>query len=330
MAREPRLLPSSCSNGALVAGLVQRHVSRLVALQAPVLKDTDPEPLHQMRVAMRRLRTTLSQFAPVVVLPAGVSDQRLAKSVRRLGMARDLDVLRERLDQDLVPGLPAEEQAALKPVFRQLKRERRIAYEHLVEVLRGRSYLELLARLQDWLREPVVTPLGREPLHRWLNEWQLPPVLELFAHPGWWAEDPRADADVMHQLRRQIKGVRYRLENLRDSGGRRQLECITCLRSLQDLLGDLHDLEVLAKAIDNQMSQTLEADLPVLARLLQERRDQAWSQWRQQALAIRGSRARRELIDGLRREASRHRLVGMCSAIHGRVAIRMARIQRAQ
>jgi CHAD domain-containing protein len=327
MALAPRL-PSRCSNGELVAGLVQRHVARLVALQAPVLKDTDPEPLHQMRVAMRRLRTTLRQFAPALVLPSGVSDQRLAKSVRRLGMARDLDVLRERLDQDLLPGLPGEEQAALKPVFRQLKRERRVAYGHLEEVLRGHSHLELLARLQDWLREPVFTPLGREPLHHWLNEWQLPPVLELFAHPGWWLEDPQADADVLHQLRKQIKGVRYRLENLRGSGGRRQLACIASLRNLQDLLGDLHDLEVLAKAIDHQMSRTLETDLPVLARLLHERRDQAWGQWRQQALAIHGSRARRALVDGLRREASRHRWTGMCSAIHGRVAVRMARIQR--
>ena len=329
MAREPRI-PSRCSIGELAAGLVERHVSRLVALQAPVLKDTDPEPLHQMRVAMRRLRTTLSQFAPALVLPAEVSDQRLAKSVRRLGMARDLDVLRQRLDQDLLPGLPAEEQAALKPVFRQLKRERRIAYGHLGEVLRGHSHLQLLARLQHWLREPAFTPLGREPLRCWLNEWQLPPLLELFAHPGWWAEDPRADADVVHELRKQIKGVRYRLENLRASGGRRQLACIASLRSLQDLLGDLHDLEVLAKAIDIQVPRALEADLPVLARLLQDRRDQAWHHWRQQACAIHRSRARRELIDGLRREASRHRLPAMCSAIPGCVAIRMARMRRAQ
>ena len=320
-----RRFPSNGTNGELVVDLVQKHVDRVVALQAPVLQDTDPEPLHQMRVAMRRLRATLSQFSPAVVLPAGVTDQRLAKSVRRLGMARDLDVLRERLDRDLVPGLPAEEQAALKPVFRQLKRERRIAYEHLVEVLRGRNHLEMLARLQHWLREPALTPLGKEPLNRWLSEWQVAPVLELFVHPGWWAQDPRADAEVVHHLRKEIKGVRYRLENLREFGGRRQHQCIARLRSMQDLLGDLHDLEVLAQAIDNQMPHNIEADLPVLAQTLQERRMQAWSQWRQQAVAFSSARARRGLMDGLRREMARQSLSDMGSLMCGRSATWMAR-----
>ena len=310
--------------------LVARQVARLTSLQAPVLADQDPEPLHQMRVAMRRLRTTLRQFAPVLILPSGVRDQRIAKSVRRLGLARDLDVLRERLEDDLVPELPERERRALEPVFRQLRRERRIAYDHLVEVLRGRSHLELLARLQDWLRQPRFTPLGEEPLHCWLWEWQLPPVLELFLHPGWRVSDAGGEADTVHDLRKQIKEVRYRLENLRGTGGPCQRDTVGQLRQLQELLGDWHDLEVLAKAIDDQMPRSLATDLPELAAQLRERRGDCWVRWREQAAELGASRSRRSRFEGLNREAGRLRIRVMCSGIPGRVSIRMAALRRAR
>ena len=325
---QPHLLAARCSNGELVTALVQQHVKRVAALQAPVLADEDPEPLHQMRVSMRRLRTTLRQFAPVVVLPSGVSDQRLAKSVRRLGMARDLDVLRERLDQDLLPVLPDHERKALKPVFRQLRRERRIAYEHLVDVLRGSGHLQLLAGLQGWLRQPQFTALGDEPLHRWLHEWQLPAVLELFLHPGWAVTEAGTQAETVHDLRKRIKDVRYRLENLRSSGGQQHRNAVGQLRAMQDLLGEWHDLEVLAKAIDNQMPRSLHADLPQLGLQLQQRRDRCWSSWREQAAKLSSTPARRRLFEALRREGNHHRLVAMCPAIPGRVSMRMAARQQ--
>lgn len=326
----PRPFPVTCTNGELAFLLVQRQVNRMVELHGPVLADEDPEPLHQMRVAMRRLRTTLRQFAPALVLPPGVSDQRIAKSGRRLGLARDLDVLRQRLDTELLPALPLEEKAALKPMFRQLKRERRIAYEHLEAVLRGSSHLQLLARLQAWLREPQFTPLGEEPLHRWLDTWQLPLLQQLFVHGGWWAEDPRGQAELVHDLRKEIKGARYRLENLRGTGANHQAMAIARLRSMQDLLGEWHDLEVLAKAIDNQMPRSLGMDLPALADLLELRRRQCWSQWREQARPLLRARGRHRLTAGLRREAARHHLVAVCSVIPRVVAIRMASLHRSR
>ncbi|MCP9914615.1 CHAD domain-containing protein, partial [Cyanobium sp. BA20m-14] len=86
------------SNGAYALDLLQKQVGKLVQLQAPVAAGEGTEPLHQMRVAMRRLSTTLVQFEPALQVPAALNNQRLAKWVRRLGMARDLDVLRERLE----------------------------------------------------------------------------------------------------------------------------------------------------------------------------------------------------------------------------------------
>jgi CHAD domain-containing protein len=322
----PRALPFSLShsNGEWAIQLVGRQAKRLAALQGEVLHDRDPEALHQMRVNLRRLRTTLQQFSPALVLPPAVRDQRLARSVRRLGMARDLDVLRDRLEQELAPGLPPAEQASLKPVLRQLKRERRVARERLKETLRGRGHLELLAQLQQWLRQPQLTPLGREPLQQWLHEWLLPPTLHLALHPGWWARDPVNEADTLHDLRKRIKNLRYQLENLRSIGSQKLGARINQLRNLQELLGELNDLAVLARAIDQQMPHSLERDLPALAIAMSQRREQCWIAWRRQAEQQHGGQTRRLLRLELIQIAARRRSRLMCSAIPEFVSIRVA------
>ena len=96
------------SGGAYAAGLIKSHVKEIVNLQSGVLKDQEPEPLHQLRVHLRRLRTLLVQFGPALVLPDRVTDQSLAKTGRRLGLVRDLDVLEGQIQQQL-PLLPAPE-----------------------------------------------------------------------------------------------------------------------------------------------------------------------------------------------------------------------------
>ena len=50
------------SNGAHGHALLQAHCKRMVALQGPVLRDSDAEPLHQLRVTMRKLRASLAQL----------------------------------------------------------------------------------------------------------------------------------------------------------------------------------------------------------------------------------------------------------------------------
>jgi hypothetical protein len=60
----PVLSSPVLSSGAYALDLIQRQVRRLGKLQGEVLADCDPEPLHQLRVSLRRLRTALSQFGP--------------------------------------------------------------------------------------------------------------------------------------------------------------------------------------------------------------------------------------------------------------------------
>ncbi|HYP04389.1 MAG TPA: CHAD domain-containing protein [Cyanobium sp.] len=275
--------PAGLSNGGHAVELIHQNTKRLVELHGPVLANRDPEPLHQMRVTMRRLRTCLHQFAPALQLPATVNERRIAKVGRRLGMARDLDVLRDRLQSDLLPHLGEAEGKALRPVLKQLRRERAQACEQLEGVLRSGNYLEMLSRLQRWQKEPRFTPLGEQPLQEWLVEWQAPLLTSLFSHPGWFVADLEGDLESVHDLRKQFKNARYGLENLASFTGRRCREWARRFKALQELLGELNDLQVLQKAIDDQLPGRLRDSLPRLHGLLQARADTCWGKWRSEA-----------------------------------------------
>ena len=68
MADSAGSAPDALRCGEHARDLIAARLARLVSLQADVLADHDPEPLHQMRVSFRRLRSSLEQFGPALVL----------------------------------------------------------------------------------------------------------------------------------------------------------------------------------------------------------------------------------------------------------------------
>jgi hypothetical protein len=296
--------PLSLSNGEFALGLIQRASRRLVDLQSEVVANRDPEPLHQMRVAMRRLRTALRQFGPALKLPEAIADQRIARVARRLGLARDLDVLRAHLDSNLLPKLPAQERQQLKPVLRQLQRERQHTQAQVEKTLRSGSYLNLLAELQRWQKAPKYTALGQRPLRHWLIEWQAPELVTIFQHPGWSVLEPDGAIKDVHDLRKRCKHARYALENLLDHTGPRCRAWAGSFRGLQDLLGELHDLEVLRQAIDDQLPKDNLTDLPILADLLQQDSQRCWQRWRLEATDLQRPGRRHQLWRDLLEEST--------------------------
>lgn len=281
----------------VAAELIDERLRRLVALQSEVLADRDPEPLHQLRVSFRRLRSTLLQFAPALVLPDAADPDRLARIGQRLGFCRDLDVLRERLEVQLLPQLPEREIQQLRPLFKQLRRERRLAFEELRDCLQSRRYLKLLAKLQDWLRQPRATSLGEQPLHAWRAELVHAVLHELTTLPGWWVANPyanRASADL-HRLRRRIKRARYGLSNLQSLDEQRISPWVEQLRMLQQLLGDLNDLQLIAAALERQLNGEPDQLVPGLCSLLAEQRSQVWQRWQEQSEQLRDPAGREAL-----------------------------------
>ena len=302
--------PAQLTNGDLAIGLIARQVRSLVDWQAPVLADKDPEPLHQMRVSLRKLRVTMVQFGPLLRLSEPLSCRPLIKTGRRLGLARDLDVLQARLHEQLLPQLPAAEVELLQPVLRQLRRERLQAHGLACEQLRRASYLGWLAQMQRWLRHPRLTPLADEPLADWLPQWQLVWLSTLFVHPAWRFEQLRKERqrEQLHALRKQIKMARYQLDNCKPLLGRRSREAIAVFKQMQELLGELNDLQVLQRALDDQLPGALASDLPELHGLLLQGEDQCWQQWRRLAQRQAGAQAYQQLLGALQHDRLRARL----------------------
>ena len=78
--------------GELAFAVVRRQLAVLRAKEPGTRLGEDPEELHDMRVATRRLRAALSLFAGVLPVRAQVFHDELGWLARLLGSVRDLDV----------------------------------------------------------------------------------------------------------------------------------------------------------------------------------------------------------------------------------------------
>ena len=281
------------TNGAFAQDLIQQQSRRLEKLHSKVLADRDPEPLHQMRVSLRRLRTALLQFGAALELPASVSERRIAAVARRTSRCRDLDVLRLRLRDQLLPLLPGDEQRSLERAMKRLGRDRARAFSRLVDGLHSSRYRTLLNQLKTWQKHPRFTPLGQRSLLPWLVDWQAPFTAGLALHPGWGEEDP--NAEVLHGLRKRIKAARYSLENFECWCSPPLLAWINDLRQAQDHLGELHDLQLFNRNLAACVGRRKRSALPVLRAEIEGQTLQHWRCWR-------------ELSQRLLRDSHRHSL----------------------
>ena len=289
----PGLSSPGLSSGGYALDLIQRQVRRLGKLQGEVLADRDPESLHQLRVSLRRLRTALTQFGPALVLPESVTDRRIAAVARRTGLCRDLDVLQLRLQEQLLPRLPGDEQQALEGPMKRLARDRSQAFDTLKEALHSSRYLKLLARLHKWQQQPRYTPLGQLPLAAWLYDWQAPFTAALSLHAGWMVEDPTAEA--LHDLRKRIKAARYALEPLENWCEPVLRAWIQELRQAQEILGELHDLQILSHTLAGHEGSLKSPHLPVLRSELESQQAQHWLRWRELAQRLQQDSHRRTI-----------------------------------
>jgi len=99
---------------------IEKHFTKTIKWEKAVKKDEDPEPLHQMRVGMRRLRTAVSKFEKYLDLPKSVTDKNIGKFARTLGSLRDLDILKESLEKNYKPHVLEKEQKYLETAFTEL------------------------------------------------------------------------------------------------------------------------------------------------------------------------------------------------------------------
>jgi CHAD domain-containing protein len=278
---------------------IQRHFKKSVKHEAEVLKDSDPEPLHQMRVGMRRLRTALQVFEPVLNLPEAAGDRQIKKIAQRLGAVRDLDVLEAAFKEQYLPHLKGKEQKKLEQVLESLQKQRDRQFNQIKKLFDSQQYRRFKQSFKDWLNQPDYGAIAPLPLLQVLPDLLLPLISQLLLHPGWLvsaqiesgeiklptsldtALNQQLDeqADVLHDLRKQIKRVRYQTEFFTDFYEPTYMLRVREFQAVQEILGELQDCAVLSDFLADELQLDWQTQLPTLAQQLDEKRIRAWANW---------------------------------------------------
>jgi CHAD domain-containing protein len=251
----------------LAQGAIAKYLKQATAYKKPVLADTDPENLHQMRVGFRRLRTAVQVFEVGLDLPKAGREPAIAAMGRKLGHLRDLDVTWMILRDRYAPDLPDNEQVCLGTVLLHLAKQRHKTFKRVKQLLKGDRYTNLKQSLTAWVDAPRYRAIAALPAEALVPDLVLPLVSQLWLHPGWLVGtkasrssltvNPRLSlkatdaliADqgpLLHSLRKQVKRVRYQLRLVADLYPDTLEADIQRLSAMQDTLGDLQDSMVLA------------------------------------------------------------------------------------
>jgi CHAD domain-containing protein len=204
--------------------------------------DGDPDDVHEMRVAVRRLRAFLRAARPMLERR---SADRLRADLDRLagplGAVRDLDVLLAGLAGEIA-SLDGREALDAPELLTILRGQRDAALARLLEFLESATYLALLAALDDAVDAPRI----RDPdasLRR-IARAEFRKLRKAVRALG----DPPSDR-ALHKVRIRGKRARYAAELAEAKAGKRAGKLIAEAKRFQDVLGEHQDAVVATGAL---------------------------------------------------------------------------------
>jgi triphosphatase len=208
----------------------------------------NPEELHNMRVAARRLDGILRQFKSS--LPASFLLIRpiLKKVLRALGGVRDLDVALSELET-FSSELPESDRAKVEPLKRHLVSERAQARVRMLSVLDAVPVQSSFQKLASLLAE---APAAVQQSTEELALSAAPEMLRLRYRKLRKGADklaPDSSTQAYHEVRGQVKKLRYALEAVAVIYGKPADEMLQVLRRWQDSLGVQQDAAVASRRL---------------------------------------------------------------------------------
>ena len=246
----PTDVSATSTMGEVAFAVVRRQLAVLRAKEPGTRLGEDPEELHDMRVATRRLRAALSLFVGVLPVRAQMFREELGWLARLLGAVRDLDVQLENLagmsfsHADLGLDLDHQGRDPLAELAALLERERAAARADMLQGLDSVRW--------DRLAKGLTVMAQQGPARRSLAT-RVPaaiglPELVLTRHQKVTKAAKRAKRSGVvtdfHALRIHCKRLRYALEFSSDVYDGRTSRYVRALTALQGELGDMQDAEV--------------------------------------------------------------------------------------
>ena len=256
--------PTLAGEAEVLRDAIRSQLRALLAHDPGTRLGTDAEGLHDMRVAVRRLRAILKIAEPAL-------DETWARDLRdrlkwlagELGPVRDLDVMVEDLAREL-DALDEPDGPAGARILRDLGARRGEARSALVAALRSEPYLDLIDDLEQAARSPQV--VGRVELEHWATKAFK--RLRRIAGPL----DESAPDDDLHEARKAGKRARYAAELAEPIAGKAASRFVKESKRFQDLVGDHQDAVVAEDELRRLAQGRSSAAVLAVGRLIERRR----------------------------------------------------------
>jgi CHAD domain-containing protein len=246
---------------------VRRQLDEIVRHDPVVRVDGDPEAVHEMRVAVRRLRAVLRVARPM--LQRRWADELRAELdwvAKALGPVRDLDVLSAYLTQE-VASLDAGDAILGARLLAPLAEQGRSARAALMVALESDRYLAVLDSVEAAAEAP---PLRRADLS--LEKMAKKEFRKLRDQVRSLGDDP-SSADL-HKARIRGKRARYAAELVSITAEKRARRFVKAATKFQDALGEHQDAVVTERKLRELVQLNGHRDGTVAAGRLIERQNE--------------------------------------------------------
>ena len=235
------------STGELAFAVLRGLFVEMLAHESGTRLGEDPEELHGMRVATRRLRAVLGIFQPALPVRASRFRAEIGWLGQVLGAVRDLDVGIGQLREG--EGVGGEDVSALDPLIGVLESRRSDARAMLLEALDSRRYDRLVDGFAAFLAHG---PLRRSAASTAPAAGTVPGIaIERYRKVR--RQGRRLDASSepgdFHRLRIQCKRLRYALEAVAELYGKPARVMNRRLIAVQDALGAHQDAIVASQRL---------------------------------------------------------------------------------
>lgn len=253
-SRRPRLTPQTPAVQA-IASYLAGQAEKLQALD-PLVRASEPDAVHQMRVTTRRLRSTLRAFGAVLSRDGTAHVAAELKWLGDvLGAARDVEVLaahlQRHLDQTDIAQLLGPLQARIQSYF---ARSRESAQAALTDALNSGRYAALLDELDAVISAPPPGPDATAAAGQALPA----AVRRSYAttrrrlNRAWRMPAGTARDAALHQARKAAKRARYAAEAAAPALGPDASRFARRVKQVQAALGD-HQDTVIARQLERRL-----------------------------------------------------------------------------
>ncbi|MBN1295403.1 CHAD domain-containing protein [bacterium] len=264
-----------------VRDILEQQIRQMTGTIPGVIADLDPEPLHDFRVAARRMRAVLNQVKPAI---DPVQRRELARIIQEMAAMtntkRDLDVFMESVPS-MAALIPDDMQHELSLFRRRIARRRLLESRRIIAVFCSEAFRIDITRIESMIvKSGAILPGPGASLS-----------VDTFAKDRIAKRCRRVVRDgrsirrgildhQMHAFRIQCKKFRYLLEFFTPVFSDIDVhDPIRRLKTLQTLLGDYNDISVQVAMIqcelthNRRLTPAAAAMLNTLTRELQDKKD---------------------------------------------------------